>query len=87
MLFMITIFGDFWQFSAKKLAFYQKSNVMIKILHNLALFWVKNANILKIITSVPGKPGSSMAMAQQKCDEKKIKQTKRFRVHFPARAT
>jgi hypothetical protein len=36
---------------------------MIKILHNLALFWVKNANffaeffgenILKIITSVPG---------------------------------
>jgi hypothetical protein len=37
---------------------------MINILHNLALFWVKNANffaeffdenILKIITSVPGK--------------------------------
>jgi phenylacetate-coenzyme A ligase PaaK-like adenylate-forming protein len=36
---------------------------MIKILHNLALFWIKNAifsaeffaeNILKIITSVPG---------------------------------
>jgi hypothetical protein len=36
---------------------------MIKILHNLALFWVKNANffadffgenIQKIITSVPG---------------------------------
>jgi hypothetical protein len=45
------------------LAFFSKTNVMIKILHNLALFWVKNANvfaeffgenILKIITSVPG---------------------------------
>jgi hypothetical protein len=56
-------FRDFWQFSAKKLAFLSKTNVMIKILHNLALFWVKNANffadffgenILKIITSVPG---------------------------------
>jgi hypothetical protein len=41
---MITIFGDFWQFSAKKLAFFSKTNVMINILHNLALFWVKNAN-------------------------------------------
>jgi hypothetical protein len=35
---MITIFGDFRQFSAKKLAFFSKTNVMIKILHNLALF-------------------------------------------------
>jgi hypothetical protein len=35
---MITIFGDFRQFSAKKLAFFSKSNVLIKILHNLALF-------------------------------------------------
>jgi hypothetical protein len=56
---MITIFGDFGQFSAKKLAFFSKTNVMIKNLHNLALFWVKNANffcenIFKIITSVPG---------------------------------
>jgi hypothetical protein len=59
---MITIFCDFLQFSAKKLAVFSKTNVMIKILHNLALFWVKNANffaeifgenILKIITSVP----------------------------------
>jgi hypothetical protein len=41
---MITIFCDFCQFSAKKLAFFSKTNVMIKILHNLALFWVKNAN-------------------------------------------
>jgi hypothetical protein len=39
-----TIFGDFRQFSAKKLPFFTKTNVMIKILHNLALFWVKNAN-------------------------------------------
>jgi hypothetical protein len=34
---MITIFCDFRQFSAKKLAFFSKTNVMIKILHNLAL--------------------------------------------------
>jgi hypothetical protein len=60
---MITIFCDFRQFSAKKLAFFSKINVMIKILHNLALFRVKNANfvaeffgknIFKILTSVPG---------------------------------
>jgi hypothetical protein len=31
---MITIFGDFRQLSAKKLAFFSKTNVMIKILHN-----------------------------------------------------
>jgi hypothetical protein len=41
---MITIFCDFRQFSAKKLAFFSKPNVMIKFLHYLALFWVKNAN-------------------------------------------
>jgi branched-subunit amino acid transport protein AzlD len=40
---MITIFCDFSQFSAKKLTFFSKTNVMIKILHNIALFWVKNA--------------------------------------------
>jgi hypothetical protein len=59
---MITIFCDFRSFSAKKLSFFSKTNVMIKILRNLALFWVKNAifsadffgeNIEKIITSVP----------------------------------
>jgi hypothetical protein len=59
---MITIFCDFRQFSAKKLAFFSKINVMIQILHNLPLFWVKSANffselfgenILKILTSVP----------------------------------
>jgi hypothetical protein len=46
-----------------KMAFFSKTNVMIKILHDLALFRVKNANffaiflgenIIKIITSVPG---------------------------------
>jgi hypothetical protein len=35
---MITIFCDFCQFSAKKLTFFSKTNVMIKFLHNLALF-------------------------------------------------
>jgi hypothetical protein len=35
---MITIFCDIRQFSAKKLAFFSKTIVMIKILHNLALF-------------------------------------------------
>jgi hypothetical protein len=35
---MITIFCDFRQFSAKKLAFFSKTNVMIKIFYNLALF-------------------------------------------------
>jgi hypothetical protein len=45
------------------MAFFSKTNVMIKIFHNLALFCVKNANffaevfgenILKIIISVSG---------------------------------
>jgi hypothetical protein len=35
---MITIFCDFCQFSAEKMAFFSKTNVMIKILHNLASF-------------------------------------------------
>jgi hypothetical protein len=35
---MIAIVCDFRQFSAKKLPFFSKTNVMIKILHNLALF-------------------------------------------------
>jgi hypothetical protein len=35
---MITIFCDCRQFSAKKLAFFSKTNVMINILQNLALF-------------------------------------------------
>jgi hypothetical protein len=35
---MITIFCDFCQFSAKNLALFSKTNVMTKILYNLALF-------------------------------------------------
>jgi hypothetical protein len=35
---MSTIFGDFRQFLAKKLAFFSKTDVMIKFLNNLALF-------------------------------------------------
>jgi hypothetical protein len=35
---MITIFGDFPQFSAKKLAFFLNTNVMINFFQNLALF-------------------------------------------------
>jgi hypothetical protein len=67
---MITIFCDFRQFLAKKLALFSKNNAMIKNLHNLALFRVKNANffaeifgenILKIITSVPGHTYSRLA--------------------------
>jgi hypothetical protein len=46
---MITIFCDFRQFSAKKLVFFSKTNVMIKILHNLPLFWVKNGNFFRWI--------------------------------------
>jgi hypothetical protein len=37
-------FGDFCHFSAKTLAIFSKTNVIIKILHNLPLIWVKNAN-------------------------------------------
>jgi hypothetical protein len=44
---MITIFCDFRQFSAKKLAFFSKTNVMIKILHNLALFCVKKRHFFR----------------------------------------
>jgi hypothetical protein len=61
---MITIFCDFRQFSAKLLAFFSKTNVMIKILHNLHSFVLsKNGNFFaeffgeyifnKIVTSVP----------------------------------
>jgi hypothetical protein len=41
---MLTNFCNFCHFSAKKLAFFSKSNVMIKLLNNLVLFWAKNAN-------------------------------------------
>jgi hypothetical protein len=42
---MITIFSDFWQFSAKKLAFFSKTNVMITIFAKFAVVWAKNTNI------------------------------------------
>jgi hypothetical protein len=38
---MITIFCDFRQFSAQKLAFFSKTNDMITFLNNLALFETK----------------------------------------------
>jgi hypothetical protein len=41
---MITIFCDFPQFLVKKMAFFSKPNVMINVLHNFALFRVKNAH-------------------------------------------
>jgi hypothetical protein len=41
---MSTIFCDFCQISAKRLAFFSKTNVRIKFLHNLAMFGVKNAD-------------------------------------------
>jgi hypothetical protein len=55
---MITIFLDF----CEKMAFFSKTNVMIKFLQKIAVVWAKNANILakflgenifKILTSVP----------------------------------
>jgi hypothetical protein len=50
---MITIFGNFWQFLAKKFAVFTKTNVVIKFLNNLANFfadffrrkYLKNHNI------------------------------------------
>jgi hypothetical protein len=59
---MITIFCDFRQFSAQKLAFFSRTNVMI-IFANISSSLSKKRqffrqffgeNILKIITSVPG---------------------------------
>jgi hypothetical protein len=39
----ITFSCDFRPFSAQKLALFSKTNVMMKILHNLALLRVENA--------------------------------------------
>jgi hypothetical protein len=61
--FTITIFCDFRPFSQKKFGVFLKNQCYDHLKKNLALFWVKNANIfakffgeniLKIITSVPG---------------------------------
>jgi hypothetical protein len=57
-------FLRFFPIFGEKIGIFSKTNVMITILHNLALFGVKNAifteffgeNILKIITSVPDYP-------------------------------
>jgi hypothetical protein len=42
---MITIFCNFCQISAEKLAFFSKTNVMITFLQKLAVVKAKNANI------------------------------------------
>jgi hypothetical protein len=42
---MITIFCDFRQFTAKKLAFFSKTNVLIKVLQKLAAVCAKNARL------------------------------------------
>jgi hypothetical protein len=50
---MITIFCNFRQFSATKLAFFSKTNVMIKFLQKLAVVWAKNTNIFaKILAKI-----------------------------------
>jgi hypothetical protein len=63
---IITIFGDFSQFTAKKKVFFSKTNVMIKFLQKLAVVLSKKRQYfrqifrrkyLKIITSVPGHTG------------------------------
>jgi hypothetical protein len=46
---MLTILWDFQQFSVKKTGVFLKTNVLIKFLHNLALFRVKNAIFDEII--------------------------------------
>jgi hypothetical protein len=60
---MITIFCDFWQFSAKKIGVFLKNQCYDQLFSKIGSFWDKNANffaeffgenILKIITSVPG---------------------------------
>jgi hypothetical protein len=44
---MITIFCDFRQFSAKKLAFFSKINVMIKFLQKLAVVRAKKRQFFR----------------------------------------
>jgi hypothetical protein len=41
---MLSILGEFVQFSAKKMAAFLKTNVTIHLWHELAAFLVKNAN-------------------------------------------
>jgi hypothetical protein len=42
---MITNFCDFCQFSAKKMPFFSKTNVMLNFFQKLAVVLAKNANI------------------------------------------
>jgi hypothetical protein len=44
---VVAIFCHFWPFYGEKRALFSKTSVMIKILHNLDLFWAKNANFLQ----------------------------------------
>jgi hypothetical protein len=46
---MITIFCDFCQFSAKKLAFFSKTNVIIKILEIVTVVWAKKRQYFRQI--------------------------------------
>jgi hypothetical protein len=63
---MITIFCDFCPFSAKKLAFFSKTNVTITFYAKLPFVRVKNGDFIrqifqrikKIITSTPGHPAN-----------------------------
>jgi hypothetical protein len=65
---MITIFGGFRQFSAKKWRFSKKNNVMIQTFFlKIAVFCTKNGNffgenVLKFITSVPGMTSLSISV-------------------------
>jgi hypothetical protein len=42
---MITFFCDFWQFSAKKLAFFLKTNAMIKFWKKISFVWSQKRQI------------------------------------------
>jgi hypothetical protein len=64
-------FLRFCHFSAKKLAFFSKTNVMIKILEIIRVVWAKNANIFakffgenifEFITSVPGSANAPLKL-------------------------
>jgi hypothetical protein len=44
---MITIFCDFCQFSAKKLAFFSKNNVMITIFAKTSSSWSKKRQLFR----------------------------------------
>jgi hypothetical protein len=64
---------NFLRFSS---IFGEKTNVMIQVLHNLAVFRVRNANffaeilgenILKVITSVPGANPTTSQLQRRRC--------------------